>query len=534
LSALVALLAGCSLAGLGDLELPRCTGDRECEPLNAGLAPGACEIFRCSAATSRCALASRDDDGDGDPPMSCGGNDCDDLDPARSTSATELCNGVDDDCDTLLDGPDEDDDADGHADLCAGLAAVGDCDDRDPFTYIGATELCDGLDNDCLLNGVTRAGGGRQPERAEDVDGDLHAAAGTVCTAGPMGEMRFFPVDDCDDEAATTYGGALEACDGIDNDCDGTLDNVPGTTTAGSTCLPSRVFAGYDNSCALDRFGKLVCWGTNTEGQLGDVQTSDDSAIVVPFVAPNPVDVAVGGSFVCALDADGTVTCWGTSAVLERVLSSSFSRGASGQVAGVDRVVALAAGSTHACAVRDDGSVVCWGFAVFPVFDGVFTDTTFSTLARVTPGIEDAIDIGTSSTMTCVIRDGGAVWCWGFNFDGLLGTGMTDNGPDPVPGITDATDLVVGDGFGCALRADGSVWCWGGNGNGQAGCPSCGSVARMPVRVGGLDGATVEALVAGGAHACVVASDATLRCWGRTPKDSSARPTERATRPRST
>jgi alpha-tubulin suppressor-like RCC1 family protein len=507
-------LAGCSLAGLDDLELARCSNDADCAGLNDGLSPDACDVFRCVAETSRCALAPVDADGDGDRPMACGGGDCDDDDATRSSTTTEICNGIDDDCDTMLDGPDEDDDMDGAADLCAGLGMVGDCDDQDRFTFIGAIELCDGVDNDCLVNGVTRVDGGEQLEPSEDVDGDGHSATDASCGIGGSSDPRFLPLDDCDDEAATTYGGALERCDGIDNDCDGTLDNVPDSTSPGTTCLPIGLYAGYDGTCALNRFGELVCWGANDWGQLGDDEAAPDAALVLPFLS-NPTDVGIGSDFICAVTDAGAVQCWGTTAVLGREFMTSFNSGGTGEVPGVDHVTQIAAGTRHACAIREDRTVVCWGVAhPWPVFDGTFTDSTFSSLARVTPGIDDAIDIGTSGVMTCALRAGGTVWCWGFNFEGILGTGMTDSGPDPVVGIDDATDLSVGDGFACAIRADGSVWCWGGNATGSAGCPSCGDVAEMPARVAGLDGLTIEELETGGAHACVRTSDATVYCWG--------------------
>ena len=47
-------------------------------------------------------LMDRDDDGDA--PVQHGGGDCDDQDPAVNSRAVEVCNGVDDDCDGVIDG----------------------------------------------------------------------------------------------------------------------------------------------------------------------------------------------------------------------------------------------------------------------------------------------------------------------------------------------------------------------------------------------------------------------------------------------
>lgn len=144
---------------------------------------------------------------DGSPPC---GDDCDDGNEEVHPRATEVCNGVDEDCNGLLDGPDEDDDLDGHADDdCAGEGG-GDCDDDDPDVYEGASELCDRKDNDCSEeNGI-------QPEEDEDRDGQSPLDA--ACTGGHL------PKTDCDDDNAEIYAGALEQCNLRDDDCDDDVD----------------------------------------------------------------------------------------------------------------------------------------------------------------------------------------------------------------------------------------------------------------------------------------------------------------------
>ncbi|PRP96220.1 S8 family serine peptidase [Enhygromyxa salina] len=76
--------------------------------------------------------------------VACGGDDCVDANPAIHPGASEQCNGIDDDCDDLL-GPDEID-----ADQDGFLICAGDCDDAAPGTHPDAAELCDNeVDDDC-------------------------------------------------------------------------------------------------------------------------------------------------------------------------------------------------------------------------------------------------------------------------------------------------------------------------------------------------------------------------------------------------
>ena len=90
-------------------------------------------------------------DGDGDGSL-CN-VDCDDASATVRPGGTELCDGVDNDCDTLLDGPGEDDDRDGFADIACGAACVGscgDCDDANARVSPAALEFCGNtLDDDC-------------------------------------------------------------------------------------------------------------------------------------------------------------------------------------------------------------------------------------------------------------------------------------------------------------------------------------------------------------------------------------------------
>ncbi len=134
-----------------------------------------------------------DDDGDG---LTEDEGDCNDADPAVTPDATEvLGNGVDDDCDGIVDQGTADLDFDGYA------TGGGDCDDGDPSVFPGAPEAADGIDNDC--DGVVDEG-----TTNSDDDGDGFSEA-----AG-----------DCNDADPTVAPNAPELPDWLDNDCDGDVD----------------------------------------------------------------------------------------------------------------------------------------------------------------------------------------------------------------------------------------------------------------------------------------------------------------------
>lgn len=108
-SVAVSLVMGCSAIGLDRIPLPHCENDEQCRPANErfGIRAGDCSLYQCNEGLGVCELRSaRDDDEDGDPPIRCGGMDCDDDSDARTGDpliAIELCDGVDNDCDALVD-----------------------------------------------------------------------------------------------------------------------------------------------------------------------------------------------------------------------------------------------------------------------------------------------------------------------------------------------------------------------------------------------------------------------------------------------
>jgi len=185
--------------GIASVAVPSCTQppgyvptSGDCDDTDPAVFPGATEI--CNGVDDNCNGTvdeglTVDNDGDG---FSCSA-DCDDFDPAVHPGAVEICDRKDSNCDGILPLDERDNDADGFA------TCEGDCRDDLPGIHPGAPELCNHVDDNC--DGVLPAG-------EADLDGDGFMACDL----------------DCDDGDASVHPGAFEACNGRDDDCDHLVD----------------------------------------------------------------------------------------------------------------------------------------------------------------------------------------------------------------------------------------------------------------------------------------------------------------------
>ena len=182
------------------------------------------------------------------------GGDCNDYDASVSPKGTESCDNQDNNCNGVTDEG-CDGDKDGYCTMTKTVIGTptvcpkggGDCDDANAAVHPGVVDICDGIDNDC--NGTV------DPGCDKDADGYCDASQVTVgkpstCPGGG---------GDCNDSNATVHPGAAEACDDIDQNCDGKTDEGCDDDLDGY-CDSAYTVVGTPKSCNK---GKGDCVDTN-------------------------------------------------------------------------------------------------------------------------------------------------------------------------------------------------------------------------------------------------------------------------------
>jgi hypothetical protein len=284
------LFADADRDGFGDAAVPIAGCDTsavansdDCNDADAAVHPGANEICngtdddcdrRVDVGSSDARTWYADGDGDGfggsktvaacEAPAQfvATGDDCDDADAARNPDAPEICNEIDDDCDTFVDDLDDDladgtlwyDDADGdgYGDDATGAVAcvqpdgsvelAGDCDDSEWYVHAGYWEFCDDLDNDCDGLVDDEDSDVHNPDVFyEDVDGDGLGNPDVTVEACVVPSGFTDNPDDCDDTSAKS-GAVVDYY----NDADG---DGYGRGAAHATCTPDANDVTVDGDC---------------------------------------------------------------------------------------------------------------------------------------------------------------------------------------------------------------------------------------------------------------------------------------------
>ncbi|MFP4597581.1 MAG: hypothetical protein ACLFVJ_04970 [Persicimonas sp.] len=298
--------------------------------------------------------------------------------------------------------------------------------------------------------------------------------------------------DGCECEVSNA---GQEVCDGIDNDCDGVVDNP----FAGG-----RVSAGRAHTCAVDATGAVLCWGDQT---LDATEAGAERSGLEAFW-----EVRAGSHHTCALTRVGRAYCWGDNSYGQLGPEAGRYADEPVRVSEELRFIDIATGANHTCGLTYDSEVYCWGGNDYgQLGDG--TDEERNQPAPIESNTQDFVDVTTGGFHTCAAKATGEVLCWGANVLGQAGQEELDDLLEPT--AVDAPEALIfveaGANHTCGLSGTGKAYCWGNDSHGQLGDETR-QTNHEPQKV--RAGVEFNVLSAGGTHTCAIAQDGRLYCWG--------------------
>jgi alpha-tubulin suppressor-like RCC1 family protein len=322
-----------------------------------------------------------------------------------------------------------------------------------------------------------------------------------------------------------------------------------------------------ENYCALFNNWQVICWGSNSLGQLGIGSTSAyglteassikqlgfiklGTGISIDQTLDPQKAISLGGRHICFITSGGQLKCQGYNNFGQLGIGSTANRGTVVAHTGDGMMTAnlgtgrsakmVAAGYDHTCVILDNNLLKCFGYGVQGQLGQGGTGSLGISAATIGDNLA-TVDLGTGRTVkyiaagyyhNCAILDNDQVKCWGYGSHGQAGVGGTfhrgDNANemgDNLPAIIfkdgkTPIKLVAGIYHTCALMNDGSAVCWGYNAFGELGVGNTtnyGSVATHVQNLNYIDvgtGRSIQDITANHYSTCALLDDNSIKCWG--------------------
>lgn len=307
--------------------------------------------------------------------------------------------------------------------------------------------------------------------------------------------------------------------------------------TLGGNDFATSVSAGADHSCAIIG-SKAYCWGSNSDGQLGNNLAGSQSR---PVLVKGALDgkkvlkITAGAQFTCAVIETNQIYCWGRNTYGQLgngTTASSSSPALVSTAAGSGLVAWISAGTDHVCSVIYNPTIntppnmpaYCWGRNNSRQIGDGDASAIRPTPSRVTGSMAIATASAGKTHSCLTTTNDNTLYCWGVNGTygvvGNNGAAATIYNPTRIStgavGTAKVSAVSTGANFSCVTMQTNKNVCWGLGINRQLANNSI-ITSKIPVvssNTGAMSGKTVVKTSVGDNNACSITTDNSLICWG--------------------
>ena len=258
---------------------------------------------------------------------------------------------------------------------------------------------------------------------------------------------------------------------------DGTTTSRNSPVLIDSSTTYTQISTGFNHTCGITTSRFLKCWGGNSNSQLGDGTTMQRD---LPFLVDDSgsyTQVSAGTNYTCGITtaSTGNLKCWGTQtngALGNGITTGSVSTPVT--VLSSFQFTQVATGSSHACAIQSSPQkLFCWGLATAGRLGNGVISGVQSTPVEINNGAT-YIQVAAGGAHTCAIRaTTSSLECWGQNVDKQVKAVVASEVPTPTPvDLSNVfSQISLGTSHTCGLdpSLSGSLFCWGRNTSGQLG-----------------------------------------------------------------
>jgi alpha-tubulin suppressor-like RCC1 family protein len=269
-------------------------------------------------------------------------------------------------------------------------------------------------------------------------------------TAGPAPEYPVWPAQQIalPRRAVEIDDGYLQTCALLD---DGTVWCWGKDFTGAARPTPWRVAnianavqvdVGDTHGCALRSDDRVACWGVlNEYGTLGNGTGSDSPTSAVLVSGLTDADsISIQSLRSCATQRTGGAVCWGSTMTGPTGFSmtpTAITTMTDGITAPSDDIWQVVGGDDYICALRFDDAVYCYGSEYQAQFGlAVGGIAAPQSLTTPVPGLPPIAFVVAERFHMCAVGFDDEVFCWGQNASGQLGSGSREHSADPVPVIS--------------------------------------------------------------------------------------------------